>query len=110
MIPPALTSKEWRAFSASSAHSPMAAFGFAMGDIAPENHAGRIAVHNALLPESDPRKITWAMVDRLRTPHRDSCSMWWISDYPGAQMCDCGGDEEMLSIADALASYLPPRS
>lgn len=67
-----------------------------------------IALANAALPADDPRKITRAHVALLRDPHTQDCSMWWLSDYPGAQQCDCGGDERLDALADAIAAYLPP--
>lgn len=67
-----------------------------------------IALANAALPDGDPRKITREWIATLRQPHADDCMMWALSDYAGAQQCNCGGDEKLYAIADVLASYLPP--
>jgi hypothetical protein len=60
----------------------------------------RIAMDNASLPDTDPRKMTRDRIDDVRVaarqmPSRDSES------NPGLQ-------ERLLSLADALESYLPP--
>lgn len=68
-----------------------------------------IALANHAYRDDDPRKITRAWVDRVRRPHTDDCSMWWLSDYPNAQTCNCGGDDRLDEIAAALESYLRPR-
>jgi hypothetical protein len=69
------------------------------GDDSCADMARLIALANAALPDTDPRKITRAMVERLyglanvlRDVHRMNID---------AEQCE--------SLADALASYLPPR-
>jgi hypothetical protein len=56
-----------------------------------------IALTNATLPDTDPRKITWGMVDAIR----DAEPSWGERDTEGLAL--------LRHIADALASYLPPR-
>ncbi len=68
----------------------------------------RIAVANYDLPDDDPRKIVPEWIKILREPHSPECSMWWHTDYPDAQSCNCGGDQRLSAIANALESYLPP--
>lgn len=66
-----------------------------------ERPAEKIALANAALPDSDPRKITWAMVQMIRTlaeEHQDD------GDYDEMVAHIAAGN----AIADALASYLPP--
>ena len=58
-----------------------------------------IAYLNAALPDDDPRKITWAMVDELRGVAGDY-------EYRGLDPCPF---DTLNAYADALASYLPPR-
>ena len=55
-----------------------------------------IALANHQLPDTDPRKITWGMVDAL---HRIA------EEFPNGDTFD-----GLVGIADALASYLPPRT
>jgi hypothetical protein len=61
--------------------------------------ASLIALANAALPDSDPRKITRARVDALRFA-------------ASSLRHECGSDDEdardVEAIADALESYLPP--
>lgn len=56
-----------------------------------------IALLNAMLPDTDPRRITWAMLDQLRKAVRGT-------DWTGASVPPL--EERFI---DALASYLPPR-
>jgi hypothetical protein len=60
----------------------------------PEDFAALIAVANAALPDDDPRKLTLAMVDELMGV---------------ADQADSEFGVDLFFIADALASYLPPR-
>lgn len=62
-----------------------------------------IAVANAALPDSDPRKITRAMVVELRKRALGHPLGYgeWSKNPP---------DPELTKIADALESYLPPEA
>jgi hypothetical protein len=64
-----------------------------------------LALANAALPDTDPRKITWAMVDALLcVVQQDTDAQRWgpfDGEIEGAAGCQ--------RLADALASYLPPR-
>jgi hypothetical protein len=63
-----------------------------------------IALANAALPDSDPRKITRAMVDAMREVARAAEAQHdqshEFADYEAAQ--------RWTRWADALSSYLPP--
>lgn len=51
--------------------------------------------------DTSPASIATA----LRADHADRCSMYWHSDYAGAQTCDpesCGLDDRRATLADAL--------
>jgi len=118
VIPPALTAEEW-ANSEFASHYGLATTSlevdhkgrvFAHSEMADEdivvilNEAVDaravlpkfIALANAALPDGDPRKITWAMVDELRE---------WATGFDDPRP----GQETLAAIADALGSYLPPR-
>jgi len=116
MIPPALTAKEW---------SEALAWRFGITDYlvrpaellgggqnSPSDLARVIALANAALPDDDPRKITWAMADDAREAYRSAVIL--------ATHAQNSGDEterqryralaiRYAVLADALASYLPPR-
>jgi hypothetical protein len=64
-----------------------------------------IAACNAMLDDNDPRKITWAMVDALRKWAKTEGELMDSGDA-GRTGVDIGIAED---LADALASYLPPR-
>jgi hypothetical protein len=61
----------------------------------PADFAALIAMNNAALPDDDRRKITWKTVERLQRK-----AIAGVSPR----------DDWMLELADALASYLPPRT
>src|SRR5690606_31579793 len=54
-----------------------------------------VALLNAALPDDDPRKLTWAMVDAIRS------AAW------GAESQD--EEDTALAAANAIAALLPPR-
>lgn len=82
---------------------------------APELCAYLVALNNAALPDTDPRKLTWAMVGALgiaqneaRMAVRASCSC-----QPSCDDCTAAAEAfctRLQAIADALAAYLPPRT
>jgi len=82
MIPPAPSSAEWA-----------------------ELDARILALCNDALPDADPRKLTWAMVDGLRK--------WADTEDTLERLMDAGrtGVDSGLAraIADAIESHLPPR-
>jgi len=59
-----------------------------------------IAVANAALPDSDPRKITRATIEDIRSA-AEQIQLDPEEYYRGRRL---------LSFADALASYLPPET
>lgn len=78
--------EEWRAVR-------MDAAGYSAAEM-DDAIAHDIAIQNAMLSDDDPRKFTWAKLDELRrciasTGHAD--------------------ESEATQLADAIASYLPPR-
>jgi hypothetical protein len=71
--------------------------------IASEGMPQTIALANAALPDSDPRKITRARVDALREVARE------IDAENKGMITQCGWADDFLNgLADALESYLPP--
>lgn len=93
-IPPALTKEEW-AFA--DRHRALIAPEI-LGDPMFATEAAKvIATNNAALPDGDPRKITWAMVDALQD---------FAETIPALLS---GTQAPFRALADALASYLPPR-
>jgi len=91
-IAPALTPEQWEQSATASFVSTLSS-------------AALIALANAALPDGDPRKITWAMVDALLcVVQQDTDAQRWgpfDGEIEGAAGCQ--------RLADALASYLPPR-
>lgn len=69
----------------------------------PERHA--LA---ALCLYQQPFGFSQEDVRRLEKPHTDDCSMWWLSDYPGAQTCNCGGEQHLRALASRIQQLLPP--
>lgn len=63
----------------------------------PGTLAAIMAMANDALPDTDPRKITWALVKHLRD-----------TAYTAAD--GYSGPTWLADLADALASYLPPES
>lgn len=59
-----------------------------------------IALANAALPDSDPRKITREKIALLRIEHISECD-GDVCEYP---------TRELAAFADALESYLPPET
>ena len=96
-IEPALTPEEWHILRLRSAGKMIGETvrGFLVFDQYKEDQVAAIAVANAALPDSDPHKITWAMVDDLR-------------EVDG-RLDDDALRPLVVRIADVLASYLPPR-
>lgn len=119
-IEPALSAEEWKRAVESAnpdvrASWPMqAAFGLysdRYGHAADidDPHAV-IALLNAALPDGDPRKITRARIASLRQAARfvengRLSTHWSESDNPWVQIGD-----DLRTLADALASYLPPET
>jgi hypothetical protein len=64
-----------------------------------------IALANAALPDSDPRKITRKHIAMLREAGRQRDSL--SPPYLDITLDDAA---ELLAFADALESYLPPAS
>lgn len=97
-IQPALTPDEW-ADLARPAYAPgtLARDGYAMR-LLPNRPLAFFAVANDALPDDDPRKITWAMVDEIRAAAEEFETSW------------PRGHRYLLRVAtDVLAPYLPPR-
>jgi hypothetical protein len=62
-----------------------------------------VALANAALPDTDPRKITRARVDALRDVARE------IDAENKSMITSLGwADDFLLALADSLESYLPP--
>ena len=109
-IEPALTAEEWqywlgdRGYLDLTLDAGMDAMAYSLH----QSRAAIIALANAALPDSDPRKITRALVAMLRDAadlhignHNDRCGS------------ECKGEcfesaREAVRMADALSSYLPP--
>jgi hypothetical protein len=98
-IEPALTPEEWNRPLRPSIASPSASSGTVVVDTYIADAARRvpaaIAILNQLLPDSDPRKITRATVQRLRRTAYDAPDGY-------------SGPTWLADLADALESYLPP--
>jgi len=107
-IEPALTSEEWaeRALARRAATA-----GQTLAEYPPARAPGIIALANDSLRDSDTRKITWEMVDFLR--FAAELVLEYVdprgSDYRDSETTLQRHHDRMLRIADALASYLPPR-
>jgi hypothetical protein len=101
MIPPTLTSEQWQSLHAKhSSEYSSSAFSAAVAGVRatlPVELPQIIAVANHQLPDDDPRKITWAMVDDLRA---------WSAAVGDRWRSDTTVIDQ---TAEALASYLPPR-
>jgi hypothetical protein len=78
-------------------------------------HAARIAVENAALPDTDPRKITPEVIEEMRYAcrglrqilqqlHADDRDQW-----PDDAITHADRARQLERFADALESYLPPR-
>ena len=75
---------------------------------------GRImAAANAILADTDPRKITWAMVDGLREESADigipDPLSYGDGDEIFTRLSMDQREARLIAISNALASYLPPR-
>lgn len=97
-LDPALSAEEWREFQRDLQHG--LEIGLLPDGVGYEvaHCAYYIAVNNAALPDTDPRKITREWVTFLREQAVGAFS----SDYRGADAA------EFTAMADALESYLPP--
>jgi hypothetical protein len=81
-------------------------------------HAGRIALHNAALPDTDPRKLRREWIADLRIAQNEAQDAAWRScqnGSPGKPCDDCQAAVDafkarLQSIANAIASYLPPET
>lgn len=104
-IPPALTPDEWARVEPSDiyGHDDGGVYvgAYRGGDIevGVRDHA-LIALANAALPDTDPRKITREWVREIRGAARDYA-------LPDGFL---HSGEVLNRIADALASYLPPET
>lgn len=98
-IEPALTSEEWRKPSLDIiAEQITDQYGHIEWD--PHSPEKVIAAANALLPDSDPRKITREMVAFLRS---------WQKECAESYNSNMEDDAPTFAaLADALESYLPP--
>lgn len=95
-IEPALTAEEWARFRDS--RTDVAEMGTPTAYLYHYADPGQcLAVANAMLPDSDPRKITDEKVGLLRNALRTI-----RLDRPGFNLA------ELDELADALESYLPP--
>lgn len=92
-IEPALTSQQWA--EVESYDGPLF-YDEAIQNCPPESLPYLIALANAALPDSDPRKITREKVDALRITLLNKGSAFGK------------GFGLVNQIADALSSYLPP--
>ena len=91
-IEPALSAEEWARLQTADY------LGFLMetNDEILDRPAQAIAVANAALPDTDPRKITREMVATLRDVTAPGSASGFETNA------------ELTSLADALESYLPP--
>lgn len=117
-ITPALTAEEWRITSAAVARDfAITALKNEFKDeygecmlAEPLSLPAVIALANTALPDADPRKITWAMVDALRNLFESSDFLAY--EEPGHR-ADHEETKRVGDLAyqclDAIASYLPPR-
>ena len=68
-----------------------------------------IAIANAALPDSDPRKITRDMVTLLRRiAYTEVAEEDGEGSYDSANLFEGKEMDALMELADALASYLPP--
>lgn len=128
-IPPALTFEEWEAQTRQSPslgeseqifvdrRDGVAYFGVRAHDTwrgqpytgavlaSPRTMRAAIALANHALPDDDPRKITWAMVDAIREVVKNAD----FADRVGDNAAIITNADVLERIADALASYLPSR-
>lgn len=94
-IEPVLSAEEWADLRNPILRAPLLAqLG---GGTDPRAIAQTITILNDALPDSDPRKITREMIEGLR----NSVDVLGFCGYPWRA-------EQVQSVADALASYLPP--
>jgi hypothetical protein len=130
-IPNALTAEEWEDFDVNCAiergdhgfwlWSTRDNVGIRQGlrtvDIYPEQAPGIIAALNALLPDDDPRKITWADVKQISNLAQEihgadldtirDLGEYWNKDSDVERHRDRMADR-LDAIAAKLAAMLPP--
>ena len=97
-IEPVLSTDDWKAFwrDVSATRASGASPVLVVHDGDPRTQLPQIIARaNALLPDSDPRKITHVLVARLRVTAEHAGG-------PGA------GPTWLADLADAMDSYLPP--
>jgi hypothetical protein len=102
-IPPALTESEWAEVRDSMADPEVTRPDMVLASYMIEargngQHAKLIALANAALPDSDPRKITDGEPVMLRG----------VADVLAEQHGNAYAIRRLRMLADALASYLPP--
>lgn len=98
-IAPALTPEAWASIAAGNGIPYGYGSSSILGDLSMldrEDISAAIAYLNAALPDTDPRKITWAMVDAL-------------CDALSSSECDADEGRAASGVVEVLASYLPPR-
>jgi hypothetical protein len=112
MIAPAMSPEEWTE-ALSWPHGvkdyivgPAERVGY--GDDSCADMARLIALANAALPDHDPRKITWAMVALLNAMIGRTRDTLRFDGSPDGRLAWVGL-LHVVQLADALASYLPPR-
>ena len=109
-IEPALTPEEWRTAKLWLAGKMIG--GKVRGSVVldlPDKHTpAALALANAALPDTDPRKITREWVADIRERADDLAGeiAEWVGDSPRTE----AQIARLRRIADALESYLPPET
>lgn len=105
----ALTEQEWRLLTSWLAGKMPGGKvrGMVVMDLPDEHRAGAIAVANAMLEDDDRRKITREWITTIRDN-----AYWMIgaNDSPAGKERNNKASADLVAIADALESYLPPES
>jgi hypothetical protein len=128
-IPPALTPDEWERRAIGDGPLEIARIMDGPGPDAievtedlrwfrDEDIPALIALANAALPDTDPRKITRDWLADLRIAQNEAQEAAWrscMNGEPGKPCDECqravdGFKARLQAIADALASYLPPET
>lgn len=99
-IEPALTATQWASVYAVKRAGILQDTLLTL-DTADLGLAGLIAAANAALPDSDPRKITRAMVEEIREAAASHAAYDSLPQFAALAA-------RVQRIADALSSYLPP--
>lgn len=113
-----LDAYEWAAIGPDGrGHPPMPSCVGDIDSLGAEDRRRAIAVANNGLPDDDPGKITWELVDALiaTVPLAQRAAEADCMDAPYRQACaSCQSAVDVFKarltgIADALSRYLPPR-